>query len=1412
MPKLEMLMAQPTEAPARPPVVEKEGVKPEEAIKVLPKPAEAVTEAKPHDPVEPPPYQPDPFRLTGLEPTGIAPLSPARQWLYENRRLDMKPYLDFTPEGAQFYGSTDLVSMYPGVAKKIIDSRQAGYSDAQIMANIEDKVTQSLDAGYTDGMIERNLYYGYKGEYGFWDRPSGAFSYGRPKNILEKMWDYLGTTPNYHTDPIKHELRAVVERGVAGFTGGMTDMIQEEIAIPQSIPGTIAGSAANLIGFIQGPLKLSKKIIGGRLAPTATGLRGVAQVCIEGSATLGLAQGISTVVPAFVENESLTDAGLEVIESAGTGALTGFLYPLSGAIPSKPLRLAVGLAALDVIRNKGDFTIDDVVQGVKDGTIDREELASRSFGYLMDLFFLSKVPSMRKQLAGLEHNAMVRKMLQVRAEEAEAIIVQLGKAGLIAPDDPKFLDGVGRWDKRRAFGSDKEFNKAYQMIQAEQAHLAIVIQKAIATQAKVRIPKELEPLAQRALLFTNAKNFASETQLKIKDAEKAQMDKAFKGDLKHFWAKAQEREAQRKHALTLHESQIKTILDASATERMYNLADTELQALNDGKIKKAYQKAGRAIWDTSANVKAKLLKETGTLGKEAVIRHDLVRGAGPKVARMISDAANKIYSGLTKAEEITLNRIIQSRRTIAIEKYRPGMKHPAGLGLKEHQAYLDSIPKKTFMKLNERASNYFAEMDAQLLQLRKAGVISQESYKALLNTGDYSPRHFLQHIDAERTYTFGGKRIAVWDSGIKALDEGSYQVMENNSRALLAQVVTRTQARIFRNQANKALYDLAKEMPDNKVIHLAKVAKVTKAGKPVYQKPPAGFERLGVMVDGQLKEMLMPNELAREWVQSDPAISRQMANVLGWVTGAKILRPMATGINPEFAIANLPRDIAHAFITTYEYSPHVPIAAGQMARDYAATIKDTLLRRGAWHDYLNEGGGMGFLTHQGRITKKATGSLSKFQDVLGYLGETSEIWTRLALRQRAIRNGKPGYEATHIARNYLDFAQGGWFIKGADSGVPYLNAGIQGTRGIFRAAKEKPALFAYKMAEIGTLATGLYLANRYSNPECWESISDHDKANYFIVTTPLSYNDEEGNKRHLYFRVAKDQGQRLTCTLFENLMAKYLGDEISVDQVTTAAQQFISIGPTDLPPSIDAFLGYASNEDFWRREDVWKGPKVEAKEEYRAYTHPAFVEWGELTGMSPERTRHALEQVFTGGNIYTSLVGGGLRQIMDPLPEDVKEETTADMLRQAPFLRRVLKATDPYTKYAEEVESAKVEEGTRRYKQTRTLDALSEQFYAEQIEQEQVKSFIAEQPWQDRQRLIARHQRYGKLYEIPDKRWWLNLMDMPPETAATAYWTRYEQADKAERKRLDEYMRKVPGIATARFMIRLNQLKQKDNF
>jgi len=856
--------------------------------------------------------------------------------------------------------------------------------------------------------------------------------------------------------------------------------------------------------------------------------------------------------------------------------------------------------------------------------------------------------------------------------------------------------------------------------------------------------------------------------------------------------------------------------DEGKVEWMYLESERMLKEKRKPTFKKAFRGAKRAFVDTSGNIKKDLIKNLGPLGKEAVIRHDEIAGASGKAESYLEKAKKKIYKGLSKDEEALLNRAIQSRRTIAVSKYKPEIKHPFGLTEKEH---LDYMKKNIPEEINKRANRYFEEMEKVVDVLESEGLITSETAGYLKSKGDYSPRRFIQHIDPESTYVIAGKTITVPDSGIKALDEGSYNVMETNSRLLLENVISRTQARAFRNRANNAAYEIADSFPDNGIFRKAKVYKTTKEGKPVYQKAPAGHTKIKVMIKGEAKEIIMPDEYAKEWIMRDPLISQGLANGIGWVFGTKILKAMATGYNPGFAVGNFPRDTGHIWIVTSEYSSFLPKQVFQMGRDLTSVAKDAFARKGRWLDYLDEGGGMNFLTHQGRLFKGANETLRKIQKVLGYVGETSEIITRLALRERAIRNGKAPYEATWIARNYLDFFQGGSVTKALDSGVPYLNAGIQGTRGIFRAFADRPIQTTWKFAQLGALATGLYLANHYVHKDNYARVTDRDKVNNFIIMTPYKITDKNGNERCLYFKVAKDQGQRIACTIFENLMAKAIGEEVNADQISQSVQEFIPIIPTEnLPPAIDAVMGYSANRDFWTREDIWKGKKVKARDEYTNYTHPALVKAGKVTGMSPKRLEYALGQLFTRGNIYTSLVSGGLTMLMNNLPEEDRRKTTAEIVTNLPIIRRMCRLTPPYSeKELKELKKAEIEESTRRYRQRRELSGMANRYYGklkdEKIKDEgildEARAFIKKQPMEDRKRLAAWFRNYGRVYAVPNRLWWLDLSEMPPEARATVFWTKYLESDEKERKELNVLAKKIPGLWSDRFIKRLMILKNK---
>lgn len=840
---------------------------------------------------------------------------------------------------------------------------------------------------------------------------------------------------------------------------------------------------------------------------------------------------------------------------------------------------------------------------------------------------------------------------------------------------------------------------------------------------------------------------------------------------------------------------------AEAVKNMFDETDSTIKARNRTTLKKVKEGFVRAVLDVSGNVKQELVNKAGDLGKEAVVRRNLVAGAAGKAGEIVEGVHNQIYKGLSNKETGILNRIIQSRRTIEIDSYKTGVEHPGGLGGEAHKLYLENITsiekisEKQKMKLLAKSNEYFNVMDTQLQELKDAGIINQTQYEGL-SQHIYSPRQFLQHLDPEIPMTIGGKKINVTESGIKSLDEGSTGLLENNSERLMAEVVARTQGRIFKNNANKALYDIAAQVPDNGIVSIKPMEKGTE---------------LSTFIDGDRYTFFMEEGLSKEWITSDPLINRTLAEMIQWTSGSKILKAVATGYNPAFIITNMPRDMALIWQSTTEYSPHLPAFIAEMTRDLATVMPDVFKRTGRVLDFANEGGEMTFLTHYGRFGGKGhlIERINSFSEVMGWLGETSELWTRLALRERALRNGAKPYEATAIARNYLDFSQGGSFIKAVDTAIPYLNASVQGTRSIFRAAKNNPGVFSYKAAQLGAVATGLYYANYMTNPECWKQVTDRDKEANFIITTPITYQDDKGQTRYLYFKIAKDQGQRIITSVFESVMAKYHEGKFPSQQVWMAWEDLINVMPTDmLPPVLSSSLGYLLNKDFWTKEEIWRGPKVEAGQEYDLNrTGPAFKALGNV-GLSPARSEYAVWRIIPFGNPFVGLVGGGLKTITGQLPEEIRQKSMEQLLTENPTIRRIMSSTNPYNPYKEDIDKIKEQENTRRFVQSREYDDMLNKHFKDPTPEsaQAIKTYIVRQPEEDRERLIDRAIRTKQYFELPDRTWWMNVVELTPESRAVAFWARYSVASEKEKQQLLSIAENMDGMMSDRFTNKLAEL------
>ncbi len=329
--------------------------------------------------------------------------------------------------------------------------KAAGFTDGEIM---EEMVPKMREAGFTDQEIYSELAGGgvkidpYTGMAQSYYAPAPA------RTIIEKAKDYLGIKPppatpldleavQKHITPYQvreevfgtgktEEFRKVAGRFLAGASGGITDVLKGEKEMPETTIGTVAGAAAELAGFLVGPAKFAKGLTGSYFSPSISGLRNMVTILTEGGATLGIASGIASLAPAFLENDDFTGIGKQVLHSAVTGAITGAIYPVFGIVPTKALRVVTGLAVMDLLRS-GRFigsNLYDIARGVTDGTIDKNVLAQRVFDYLMDTYFILKTPALKAQLKAMGENVVLNDMLKLNPEEVESTILAIGDKGL----------------------------------------------------------------------------------------------------------------------------------------------------------------------------------------------------------------------------------------------------------------------------------------------------------------------------------------------------------------------------------------------------------------------------------------------------------------------------------------------------------------------------------------------------------------------------------------------------------------------------------------------------------------------------------------------------------------------------------------------------------------------------------------------------------------------------------------------------------------------------------------------------------------------------------------------------------------------------------------------------------------------
>ncbi len=884
------------------------------------------------------------------------------------------------------------------------------------------------------------------------------------------------------------------------------------------------------------------------------------------------------------------------------------------------------------------------------------------------------------------------------------------------------------------------------------------------------------------------------------------------------------------------------------------------------------------VTDKAGTIKDSLVKE-GPYGEEALRRFVLSTGAPGSAHQIFNEARAGIYgtfggdiaartgrfgkaagaTSLTKSERQALDGIIKSRRFMEILRGKPNFKMRLEGGRVatrgDFEGHLGQLRRtlgdERFLDLNARANVYFNTIRGVLGRLAKGGVITPKDLERL-SKFDFSPLQLLDEIDPSVTVRGkGGRKITVRESGIPALGRGTREVLETDSEKMLGEFIGRAEARIAKNRANQALLDIATNNPDNGLVAL--------------KRPKEGswseiFVRTG---KDEPTRMYLPGDLAEQWSQMPSRMPESVAKALSVFSGSSFVRAMATGVNMGFAVAQIPIDMGYQFLRSPAfhsmmpssrpiYSKFAPWAMGQMVADRVAVMGDSFLRKGAYRDFVEEGGAFSFMSHGAKdanvifrpsvqFSRAAERRLLAFRIAGAYFSESTEIMGRLAIRRAAMRAGADGPTATFVARDILDFSQGGHAVKALDIFVPYLNASTQAVRGMFNTARVNPKEFWGRIGQMSAGAGGLWAYNYFYNRKTWDSIPPEVKNNNWIITTPLKRRDDNGDIRHYYFTIPVDPAAGAFKAMTEMAMEKAWTGKAPSRQdwdrassaITDAALGAAGRPGSLLPPIGKAFAQYTSNYDFFLQDNIWKGKAgIEPSQEFLTDPHrptPMVArDVGELLGLSPARMQRALGAVAPRNQITTMLSLGYEALRENEVPEQLMFDTTDNVMKnspQAPVLRRFFKQTHPLEAESELLDPALESGRTEAAVLTRDLDERVSRVTrapddaTRRKELDNVRQWIRTAPPIEQARLADRAVNIitiDKIFRdtppedlgIPTRTWWLRLQGESGSVKAEAFHTRARNSTAEQRDQMKRMAGRLKGWGP-KFATRLGQLEEE---
>lgn len=279
-------------------------------------------------------------------------------------------------------------------------------------------------------------------------------------------------------------------------------------------------------------------------------------------------------------------------------------------------------------------------------------------------------------------------------------------------------------------------------------------------------------------------------------------------------------------------------------------------------------------------------------------------------------------------------------------------------------------------------------------------------------------------------------------------------------------------------------------------------------------------------------------ETTPEVAAAAKSLNKQQMNIvlktLSYPT--RVLRLGATGANAAFALANVAKDTATAFINSSHplrasaANPKVFLEAlsasfhhggksyGELVREGAGGTSFDIARDSAKQSVKQIRADKNIGTKSLYTVTHPAQLLRAVEDTIGRSEEFGRAVQYFGNKEAALKAGKSleeakAYGADAARNNTVNFARAGEYGRVVNTVVPYLNAGVQGSRTLLRNLKERPAQTSAKLVMTTFMPIAAVTAWNLNSPErkkAYDNISEYEKQNNIIIVPPNPKQDDSG--------------------------------------------------------------------------------------------------------------------------------------------------------------------------------------------------------------------------------------------------------------------------------------------------------------